>query len=134
MYRHYDSEDNLLYIGISINAVNRLNQHQKHSNWYKLIAKMTIENYASREELEKAEVVAIQEENPAHNVYRYDGELTRFKGDGLTIAEQEQLEKIIIQQCKLARTKMQTLFRRAKKGNKEALDEIINVITRSSNG
>ena len=128
MYRHFDKDDNLLYIGISINAVNRLRTHQTASGWYKSIHKIVIENYPSREELESAEIKAIQDENPKHNMCRYTGESGSFKGDGLTIEENEQLERIIIQQCKLARKKMIKLFKSAVKGNKESLMEVIYII------
>jgi len=133
LYRHFDSEDNLLYIGISINAVNRLSGHQKISSWYKNIAQMKIENYPTRQELEESEIKAIQDENPLHNIIRYNGEQGKFEGDGYTIEEQAQLEKIIIQQCRLARTRMMSLFKKAKKGDKASLDRIINIITRRDN-
>jgi len=134
LYRHFDSKDNLLYIGISINAVNRLRGHQKASEWYKYIFKVTIQNYPSRAELEDAEIKAINDENPSHNVIRYNGAHTRFRGDGLELEEQEQLQKIIIQQCTVARQKMQMLFKQARSGNEESLNEVINIVTRSSNG
>jgi len=67
LYRHYDGEGQLLYVGISLSAVARLSAHKSRSGWYQDIARVEIENYESREEAEAAEVEAIQEERPLHN-------------------------------------------------------------------
>jgi hypothetical protein len=34
LYRHYDAEGNLLYVGISLNSVVRLTQHRQASGWF----------------------------------------------------------------------------------------------------
>ena len=33
LYRHYDKDDKLLYVGISISAYTRLSQHKINSKW-----------------------------------------------------------------------------------------------------
>ena len=68
LYRHWDAEERLLYVGISLSAVGRLSQHRKTALWYERIAKVTIENFNSREELEAAEKEAIKREKPLHNI------------------------------------------------------------------
>lgn len=70
LYRHFDKRGNLLYVGISINAVNRLNQH-KDKSWYDDIESLTVEKFATREAAIAAEKLAIQSENPLHNMVRY---------------------------------------------------------------
>jgi predicted GIY-YIG superfamily endonuclease len=71
LYRHYDEDDNLLYIGISVNTTARLVGHKDTSDWFKDISKITIEHFETRYEAEQAERKAIREENPICNVLRY---------------------------------------------------------------
>lgn len=66
LYRHYDKHGALLYVGISLSAVMRLQQHQA-SDWSKRIANVTIEHFGSRAEAEHAETLAIQTEGPIFN-------------------------------------------------------------------
>ena len=70
LYRHFNSEGQLLYVGISLSAVARLSQHKNSdgSCWYDDVASMTIENHSDRYELEQAEKQAIKDEKPLHNV------------------------------------------------------------------
>lgn len=67
LYRHFDSNDNLLYIGISLSAMNRLSQHEDNSHWFNSISKVTIEKYNTREEALKAEKDSILLEKPLYN-------------------------------------------------------------------
>jgi len=68
LYRHWDKDDNLLYIGISYNGVSRLKQHSRSARWFEHIARVTIENFDSREDVEKAEKEAIIREKPIYNI------------------------------------------------------------------
>lgn len=70
LYRHYNKEGALLYVGISLNAINRLGQHKDHAHWFDLISKVEIESFSSRCEVRKAEIVAINKENPLYNLQR----------------------------------------------------------------
>jgi predicted GIY-YIG superfamily endonuclease len=67
LYRHYDSQDNLLYVGISKSAINRLSQHFRTAEWFKDIARISVENFATREEALEAEKLAIKTEYPWYN-------------------------------------------------------------------
>ena len=71
LYRWFDKDDNLLYVGISINAYNRAKQHRDQADWWDDAAKMTIEKFENRLLASDAEVLAIQNENPKHNKQRY---------------------------------------------------------------
>ena len=73
LYRHYDINDNLLYVGISINAFNRLKQHKKYSEWSNKAVKMLHESFNTREEALIAERNAIKRERPLYNVIHNDG-------------------------------------------------------------
>lgn len=68
LYRHWDAEGNLLYVGISLSPLVRLCQHRDASAWYSAIATVTVAWFDSREQAAEAEVVAIKTEGPKHNV------------------------------------------------------------------
>ena len=67
LYRHFDKDGRLLYVGISLNSVSRLSQHKNVSRWYDQIVRIEIERFPSRKEALEAEAKAINEENPVHN-------------------------------------------------------------------
>ncbi|WP_343038773.1 GIY-YIG nuclease family protein [Pseudoxanthomonas kalamensis] len=67
LYRHWDKDGRLLYVGIACNFVNRLAQHRNDSAWFPLIANVTIQHFDSREEAAAAEVHAIRTELPIFN-------------------------------------------------------------------
>jgi predicted GIY-YIG superfamily endonuclease len=66
LYRHFDENDRLLYVGISVDALSRLIQH-KRSAWWGEVATITIQRFATRDEALKAEAEAIRCERPKHN-------------------------------------------------------------------
>jgi predicted DNA-binding transcriptional regulator AlpA len=67
LYRHFDKDGKLLYVGISLHAVGRLAGHRKDSKWFDEIAEVTIQQFANRDEAMLAERLAIADEKPAHN-------------------------------------------------------------------
>lgn len=68
LYRHYDAQDRLLYVGISLSAVARLTQHKSVAHWSSDIVRLTIETFPTRELALEAERAAIEAEKPLHNV------------------------------------------------------------------
>ena len=70
LYRHFDKDGALLYVGVSLSAVQRLAQHRDASHWFADIASVKIEWFADRKEAIAAERTAITAENPRHNLYR----------------------------------------------------------------
>jgi len=68
LYRHFDKDGILLYVGISLSALNRLGQHKDHSHWFDTISRVEIENFNTREEALVAESLAIFNEKPTHNI------------------------------------------------------------------
>ena len=67
LYRFYDSDDTLLYVGISSNWQQRLKQHYKNSNFHDEAVVITLEHFETREQVESAEKQAILSENPKYN-------------------------------------------------------------------
>ena len=68
LYRHFNKDNELLYVGISLNALNRLAQHKDHSHWFNNITNVQIEQFETRELALKAEREAVLKENPKHNI------------------------------------------------------------------
>lgn len=70
LYRHFDSEGALLYVGISLSPTYRLSQHRLTASWFDDIATVTIEDYPSRSAALEAEARAIHAEHPIYNRMR----------------------------------------------------------------
>lgn len=68
LYRHFDAAGCLLYVGISLSAVNRLKQHVADKEWACDIATVTVQQYPTREDALDAEKAAIIAEKPLWNV------------------------------------------------------------------
>ena len=76
LYRHYDADGALLYIGASQSTLQRLSGHRASSHWFWRIALVKIEHYATREQAAQAETAAIAAEQPLFNIER-NGKGTR---------------------------------------------------------
>jgi predicted GIY-YIG superfamily endonuclease len=68
LYRAYNADGHLLYVGISGNALHRLAEHNYASKWTSRVCTLEIEHYASRETAALAERQAIRREFPALNL------------------------------------------------------------------
>ena len=67
LYRHFDKDGRLLYVGCSISAFARFGHHRISSHWVKAITTMTIARFDSLEDALNAENVAINAESPLYN-------------------------------------------------------------------
>lgn len=67
LYRHFDRQGRLLYIGISKDAEKRAMQHRTNSEWFIYQFSMTVETLPSRADALKAEKDAIKSEKPPYN-------------------------------------------------------------------
>lgn len=67
LYRWYDADDTLLYIGITNDPHVRQSAHAKKSSWADFAVRGTIERFPSRPEAEAAEKAAIEAERPLFN-------------------------------------------------------------------
>jgi hypothetical protein len=70
LYRHYGIDGSLLYVGISLGPVRRLEQHKHKSDWFRTIARIDVQWLPSRSAALDAEARAIANENPRHNKSR----------------------------------------------------------------
>ena len=67
LYRFFDNQDRLLYVGITNTWYHRFHQHEKSAGWFSQAAKCTFTKYPDREAVIAAENLAIQTESPIHN-------------------------------------------------------------------
>lgn len=67
LYRWFDSDDLLLYIGISDQLTVRVGSHIRGSSWMDFAVRSTVERFSSRTEAADAEVSAIKAEHPLFN-------------------------------------------------------------------
>ena len=67
LYRHYDENGMLLYVGISLSTTTRLSQHKAHSRWFSKIDTIKVVHYTSRKAALAAEKRAIKSEGPKYN-------------------------------------------------------------------
>lgn len=68
LYRFFDRDGYLLYIGLTKNPGTRWPAHSKDKPWWTEVATITIEHYPTRAEVEAAEIAAIRAERPLYNV------------------------------------------------------------------
>jgi hypothetical protein len=68
VYRHYDAEGVLLYVGMTFNPPKRMVEHRCCSPWADNVARTEIDWFATREEAAEAERIAIKAGRPAANV------------------------------------------------------------------
>lgn len=66
LYRHFDADGKLLYVGISLSALQRTMSH-KHSGWWEMVTRIEIERHNTRDEALDAEREAIKTERPEFN-------------------------------------------------------------------
>lgn len=71
MYRFFDEDGHLLYVGISVDPTRRIEQHRKDKPWFVgEVDEIEVEWFATRVLALEAEEVAIWRENPIYNVRR----------------------------------------------------------------
>jgi len=68
LYRHYDAEGKLLYVGVSLSPAARTYQHSKSAHWFRDISRIDVEWHDDREKALDAERIAIKGERPEHNI------------------------------------------------------------------
>jgi predicted GIY-YIG superfamily endonuclease len=70
LYRHFDKDGGLLYVGISNSLLRRTHQHSKFSNWFDQITNITIEDIGEdRGQALIIEKETIIKEKPKYNIH-----------------------------------------------------------------
>ena len=78
LYRHFDADGCLLYVGTSMKPDKRTYQHSKNADWFSGVETVKIELVDSKRAAMAAESRVIREENPKYN--RMDSGGTRISG------------------------------------------------------
>ena len=68
LYRHFDEQGALLYVGISTSTMRRLAQHKNKTAWFTSVADVEVERLHYPRRRKRAEIKAIKRERPKHNV------------------------------------------------------------------
>lgn len=68
LYRLYDADETLLYIGVTDNPDRRFKQHRNTKPWWPGVSQKTIEWHTTRRRALAEEAAAIEAEAPAYNV------------------------------------------------------------------
>lgn len=68
LYRFYDADDTLLYVGLSINPGKRFERHKADKEWWTEVARIDMEQFPDIDALRTGERTAIQSERPRHNI------------------------------------------------------------------
>jgi predicted GIY-YIG superfamily endonuclease len=71
VYRCWDADGALLYIGCTNSLSQRKCHHRKRMPWWAQVTAITAERHPNRDTGLAAERAAIRAENPIHNVERY---------------------------------------------------------------
>ena len=92
VYRFFDEDSVLLYVGFTTDLGTRITAHGRQKAWWPEVRSVQVERYNSRPDGLRAERVAILREQPVHNQARYetlDGKTPRrtFRiAEGLSLA------------------------------------------------
>lgn len=68
LYRFFDCENQLLYVGITADPGSRIKNHISQKGWWLEVASTTYTHFQSREQLKAAEIMAIRSEMPKYNI------------------------------------------------------------------
>lgn len=70
LYRLFDVDDHLLYVGISLHAIQRASEHRRDKPWWPFVARMEFERLevSTRAEAEEREREVIAAERPIYNI------------------------------------------------------------------
>lgn len=67
MYRHFDADGRVLYIGTARQPDTRTSRHRVASPWWSRVSRIEWERHASHQEARRAEIAAIEREQPIYN-------------------------------------------------------------------
>lgn len=67
LYRFFNADGDLLYVGISLNPFTRWKQHRSEKPWWVEVVNVTIQHYDDRETVSLAELDATKNERPRYN-------------------------------------------------------------------
>jgi hypothetical protein len=67
LYRMFDAENHLLYVGVSCRGARRFDEHNAKS-WWPAVSAITVQHFPDRNSALDAEAAALVTESPLHNL------------------------------------------------------------------
>lgn len=67
-YRLYRADGVLLYVGLTMRPIARLQHHAGEKTWWQQVSTISLEHFPDRSDVEEAERLAIANEHPLYNV------------------------------------------------------------------
>lgn len=71
IYRHYDDCNRLLYVGKSVQPLNRQQQHMLEARWFHQVVRIEIQWFDLTTDMDEAEICAIEREKPLFNLIKW---------------------------------------------------------------
>lgn len=97
LYRFFDDQDRLLYVGITNTWYQRFHQHEKEAGWFAHVVRATFEKFPDRESVMAAETAAILSETPIYNKQQnpdYESPTDHFQRIKYAIFAKSQLDEL----------------------------------------
>lgn len=79
LYRLYDADERLLYVGISSRPQQRMRQHSSEKLWWPEVTRREVEWFSSRDLAATAEVEVIESQGPLYNTTRTPERLKHYQ-------------------------------------------------------
>lgn len=70
VYKAYDINGRLLYVGISVNVFARMKEHKQYAGWMSAASRIDVVRYADRASAQAVEAICIRDDAPVFNVTR----------------------------------------------------------------
>jgi len=67
VYRLYDADEQLLYVGVGVNGYARLDAHRREKPWWPEVRRVVMTQYGTRWTALHVEACAIRDEKPLYN-------------------------------------------------------------------
>jgi len=68
LYRFFNEEGTLLYVGVTTMGLARWSEHARYKDWWPLVASTTTDHFTDQGEALAAELAAIRSEHPTYNI------------------------------------------------------------------
>lgn len=68
VYRFFDRDGVLLYVGLTNHLPGRIREHQESKSWWRHVTRVTVDHYPTRTDAAQAEDCAIRAEHPRYNI------------------------------------------------------------------
>lgn len=86
LYRYFDKDGRLLYVGVSLNTLQRAIQHRGSADWWAMAERIEIKRYRTRKLAFAAERRAIKRERPQFNTIHQPSDKERLRTINIPMA------------------------------------------------